>query len=155
MTVLNRLKIGLWRRIEGFSLCDRGAAMVEFGLVGPALLVLILGVLEVGRLTYTQAALSYAAQEATRFAIVREGLVTANQIETFAAGQLLGLNTNLAVVTASAPVSAATNTSLVTVQVAYPFNFLLPLPRLQAITLTAESRGFYAFPGATTVPVTP
>jgi Flp pilus assembly protein TadG len=128
---------------------------VEFGFTGPALIILILGVIEIGRLAYTQAALSYAAQEATRFAVVREGEVTPADIETFAAAQLLGLNTNLAVFTASAPVSAATNTSLVTVQVTYPFTFLLPIPSLNTITLAAESRGFYAFPGATTVPVTP
>ena len=128
---------------------------MEFGFAGPALLLLVLGVIEVGRLAYTQAALSYAAQEATRFAVVREGVVTPSDIETFAAGQLLGLNTNLAVFTASAPVSAATNTSLVTVQVTYPFTFLMPLPSLSTITLAAESRGFYAFPGATTVPVSP
>lgn len=135
--------------------CRSGAALVEFGFAGPALIILVLGVAEVGRLTYTQAALSYAAQEATRFAIVREGNVTASDIETFASGQLIGLDTNLAVFTAAAPISTATNTSLVTVQVTYPFNFLLPLPSLQSITLTAESRGFYAFPGATTVPVNP
>jgi Flp pilus assembly protein TadG len=135
--------------------CRRGAAMVEFGFVGPGMIVLVLGVLEVGRLTYTQAALSYAAQEATRFAIVREGTVTAGDIESFASNQLLGLDTSLAVFTASAPISSTTNTSLVTVQVTYPFNFLLQLPSLETITLTAESRGFYAFPSALTVPVSP
>lgn len=132
-----------------------GAALVEFGLTGPALIIVVLGVIEVGRLTYYQAALSYAAQEATRFAIVREGQVTSSDIEAFAGTQLLGLRQNLAVFTASAPVSSATNTSLVTVSVTYPFNFLLPIPSLEHITLSAQSRGFYAFPGATTVPVNP
>ncbi len=132
--------------------CHRGAALVEFGFSGPALIIVVLGVMEIGRLTYTQAALSYAAQEATRYAIVREGVVTTSEIETFASQQLLGLQTELAVFTASSPVSAATNTSLVTVQVTYPFRFLLPIPSLNMITLSAESRGFYAFPGALSTP---
>jgi Flp pilus assembly protein TadG len=155
MRITMRRQPVLARLLHRFGRCRRGAALVEFGFVGPAMVVLVLGVLEVGRLAYYQAALNYAAQEATRFAIVREGDVTAAQIEDFAGDQLLGLKKELAVITAAAPISAATNTSLVTVQATYPFRFLLPLPSLDSITLTAESRGFYAFPGATSVPVNP
>ena len=148
MTTANRRP--LLRRLA----VDRvGSAIVEFGFVGPAMIVLVLGIVEGGRAVYTQAALSYAAQEATRFAIVREGTITEGDIEAYASNQLLGLKKELAVFTASAPINPATNTSLVTVEVTYPFRFLLPLPSLDTITLSAESRGFYAFPGAMTLPV--
>lgn len=137
---------GILRRLNRFVRCRRGSAMVEFGFLGPLFIVLITGSIEMGRLAYTQAALYFAAQEATRYAVVNEGVATASQIENFASSQLIGLDQSLAVFTATAPLSNATNTSLVTVSITYPFNFLIPLPSLEQITLSAESRGFYAFP---------
>lgn len=126
---------------------DEGASAVEFGLLFPLMLTAVLGIAEMGRLSYTQAALFFAAQEATRFAIVREGQVSDSEIQAFASQRLISLNQGLAVVTATSPVSAVTGTSLITVQVSYPFRFMLPLVSIDTITLTAQSSGFYAFPG--------
>jgi len=51
---------------------DRGAAAVEFALVLPVLLVLLFGIMEVGRLFQVQATLSAAAREGVRVMAVQD-----------------------------------------------------------------------------------
>jgi Flp pilus assembly protein TadG len=52
-------------------LSGRGQAMVEFALVFPVLLLLIFGLIDIGRLVYTHNALSEAAREGARFGSVQ------------------------------------------------------------------------------------
>lgn len=49
---------------------ERGQALVEFALVLPVLLMLILGLFEVARAVQQENTLAFAAREATRYAIV-------------------------------------------------------------------------------------
>lgn len=122
-----------------------GVAAVEFALVFPLLLTAFFGVIEVGRLVYVQAALNFAAQEATRFAVVREGQLTTDQIEAYAASQLIGVDKAPTVFTVTAPLDPETASSLITVEVRYTHTFLLPLLPVEGIEMTASSRGFLAF----------
>jgi Flp pilus assembly protein TadG len=48
---------------------ERGSAFVEFALVSPLLLLLMFGVLDFGRLFFTQLTLQHALREAGRFAV--------------------------------------------------------------------------------------
>ena len=50
--------------------------MVEFALVVPIFLLLVLGMLDLGRVVWANASLSNAAREGTRYAIVRGGSAT-------------------------------------------------------------------------------
>ncbi len=132
---------GLLRREQ------RGALAAEFGLCIPIALTLIFGAMELGRLGFSQAALQYAAEEATRYAIVREGQVTPADIEAYAATKLTGIfNQEAAVITAAAPVDPVTGTSLLSVEVTYQYEFLLPLLPKEGVALTGSSSGFIAFP---------
>lgn len=131
---------------KGLTRSERGAATVELALTLPLFLAAVFGIVEIGRLIYTQAALSYAAEEATRYAVVNEGNVTTADIEAFAAAQLMGVvDSNTAVFSAAAPIDPVSNTSLFTVQVSYPYDFMMPYVADGAITLTASSTGFLAF----------
>ncbi len=123
-----------------------GAAGVEFALALPLVLLAFLVVIEGGRLAYTQAALAFAAQEATRYAIVREGQVTNDEIRDFAASKLFGLRPALAVVTVQSPIDPTVNTSEYTVAINYAFTPLFPYLPSGTITLAARSSGFIAFP---------
>lgn len=49
---------------------DEGQALVEFALVLPVLLMLILGLFDVARAVWQENTLAYAAREGTRYAIV-------------------------------------------------------------------------------------
>jgi hypothetical protein len=49
---------------------DQGQALIEFALVIPVLLLLIVGLFDVGRAIVEENTLAFAAREATRYAIV-------------------------------------------------------------------------------------
>jgi hypothetical protein len=49
---------------------DEGQALIEFALIIPVMLLLILGLLDVGRAVAQENTLAFAAREATRYAIV-------------------------------------------------------------------------------------
>jgi Flp pilus assembly protein TadG len=67
----------------------RGATAVEFALVMPALCTLVFGVMEFGRLAWTQAALNFAVDEAARCASVTPATCgTSSQIATYAAAEI-------------------------------------------------------------------
>ena len=124
----------------------RGSMAVSFAIGLPTLLGAVFGAIEFGRFGFTQAALEYAAAEATRYAIVRDGQVTTAEIEAFAASKLDGVfNHGLAVITAAAPIDPVTGTSLLSVQVNYQFDFFLPFLPEGGIMMTGASTGFLAF----------
>lgn len=59
-----RAGVHLWRRLKG---CDAGAALVEFTIVAPLLLLLLAGFTEFGRAVYHHHVLQKAARDATRY----------------------------------------------------------------------------------------
>lgn len=125
----------------------RGMLTVEFALCIPIVLMTVFGTIELGRLGFTKAALQHAAEEATRYAIVREGQVTPEEIEAYAASKLTGVfDRETAVIAAEAPVDPVTGTSLLTVTVNYQYQFILPFLPHDGMPLSGNSRGFIAFP---------
>ncbi len=134
------------RLLTGLRTQCAGAAAVEFALALPLVLLTFFIVIEGGRLAYTQAALTFAAQEATRYAIVREGQVTNDEIRDFAASKLFGLRPDLAVVTVQSPIDPTVNTSEYTVAIRYDFTPIVPYMPHDTLTLAARSSGFIAFP---------
>ena len=70
-------------------LSDRaGAAAVEFALIVPAFLLLLLGIMELGRLMWTQNALHYAVEEAARCSAVDTNVCSSTSTaKSFAAGR--------------------------------------------------------------------
>ena len=53
-------------RVRGFARDEGGVSAVELGILGPAFLALLLGVIQGGLLIYTQASLHYAVQKSVR-----------------------------------------------------------------------------------------
>ncbi len=124
----------------------RGSMAVSFAIGVPTLLGAVFGAIEFGRFGFTQAALEYAAAEATRYAIVRDGDVTTAEIEAFAASKLDGVfDHGLAVITAAAPIDPVTGTSLLSVTVEYDFDFIMPFLPDGGINMSGTSTGFVAF----------
>lgn len=72
--------------------CDRGAAAVEFGLIAPALFLLLFGEIELGRMVWTQSSLHYAVQEAARCASVASASCdTPDAVAAYAAARIAKL----------------------------------------------------------------
>ena len=66
----------------------RGQAMVEFALVIPIFLLMIFGILDLGRAVYAYSTLNNAAREGARVALVDQ---TLSHIQTIASGHAVGL----------------------------------------------------------------
>ena len=74
-----------------------GAAAVESALVLPLAMLLLLGLVELGRVAWTQSALNFAVQEAARCASVTPGTCgSSSQIAAYAAGKAQGVGATAA-----------------------------------------------------------
>lgn len=67
---------------------ERGAAAVEFALVAPVLILLLLGIFEFGRAFHTQTALSAAAREGARYMAIHDDASGATEVTIAAAPSL-------------------------------------------------------------------
>ncbi|MBC7908501.1 MAG: pilus assembly protein [Rhodospirillaceae bacterium] len=112
----------------------RGATAVEFALVLPVFLVLLLGTMELGRVMWAHSTLQFAAEEASRYAIAHSSASNA-EITAKAQAHLVGLNSG------EVTVNVTNNAATVTVQLTHNFQFatagLLPYGNM---ALSATSR---------------
>lgn len=51
----------------------RGAAAIEFAIIGPVLFTILLGIVEMGRMFYVRESLEYATEQAARYYMVNPG----------------------------------------------------------------------------------
>jgi hypothetical protein len=120
---------------------ERGAVAVEFALVVPVLLLLVLGMIDFGRLWFTQVSLSQAAREGARLEALGSSRVYSGT--TGAATGFSGLRVYINGTQYSAdpsPIVACPSGSDATVRVVYP-NFTFTLGALIGIgpkTLAAK-----------------
>src|SRR5258708_1124929 len=86
---------------------QKGSAMLEAALTFLVFIVMLLGILDFGRMVWSYTLISYAAREATRYAIVRGSgtshQATSDQIKAIVTSQApgLGLDTSNTAVTFS------------------------------------------------------
>lgn len=134
------------RRSAFGAFCRRrdGNMAVEFAIVGPVLVMFLFGLVEFARYTYTQSALNFAAEEATRYAVVRGGEVTNDEILDIAKDNLLLLNSGLAAVCVLSPTDTVTQTSTVSVTINYNYQPIIPAV-WSALTITGISEGHISF----------
>ena len=139
-----------WRRLIGLRKNTDGATAVEFALTFPFYLGAIMFIMEMGRLAFIQGTVIHAAEEATRFALVNFG-ATATEIQENARDNLLGLDpANLTAILVTDPVDPTDQTKLITVEVQYEYEPLLPFLAFLStdadgqptIALSGASRGF-------------
>ncbi len=102
---------------------ERGAAAVEFALVAPLLLLMVLGIAEFGRAYYIQASLSQAAREGVRVMALQNNPAGAVAATRAAAPPGLTLG-NVTVSPSTCVASGLTPAATATVTVTYSFTFL-------------------------------
>lgn len=119
----------------------RGTAAVEFALVAPLLFLLILGMIEFGRVLMVQQLITNASREGARRGVL-DGATT-SEITTSVKNYLTGASVAGATVTVNPnPPSSAGFGEPVTVTVSVPFNQVTWLPKpmfLSGKTLSAQS----------------
>jgi Flp pilus assembly protein TadG len=124
-----------WPRDIVRSIGNRsGLAALEFALLLPLFLLLVIGVMQLGQLFWTQTALQHAVQMAARCATVNTTTCgTATQIKAYAATQAYGM------VVAPATFTVTTPTCGNNVAATTTFTFLTTLFPVSNITLQAQS----------------
>jgi Flp pilus assembly protein TadG len=114
--------------------------MVEFALVVPILVLLVMGIVDVGRAYLVQTTVSNAAREGVRVMALSNDQGKARTAARFAATALTPALTD-SQVTFSA--LSCTPGAQVTTIVRYPTTYITPLPRMLGVgnTLTLTGRG--------------
>lgn len=112
----------------------KGVSALEFSLLLPLFLMLVIGIMQVGQLFWMRTALQHAVEMAARCATVNATICgTATKIQAYAATQAYGMTVSPATFTVTTPACgnnvAATST----------FTFLTTLIPIPAITLQAKS----------------
>lgn len=116
------------------SLRDRGAAAVEFALVVPILLTLVIGIMEFGRAYNIQTTLSNAARDGVRVMALQNDVAAAKSAATGAAIGLGIPESDIEVTPLNCAPEDSTPTATVTVT--YPFELLSGFLPLDDFTLT-------------------
>jgi Flp pilus assembly protein TadG len=114
--------------------------MVEFAIVLPLLLLLVCGVIDLGRLLYAYDNLTSAVREGARLAAVQQDPTTgASQTAVRNRVQQWNFPGKSGTPTVSVtPNAAQPNTQFVTVSItAYPFNWITPLPAFAGLNNAA------------------
>ncbi|MCW2802448.1 MAG: hypothetical protein QOF52_1118 [Propionibacteriaceae bacterium] len=101
---------------------DRGSAIVEFALLAPILVILVMGIAEFGRAYYMQMSLSGAAREGVRSMVLQKDEATAKTV-TKAASTLALTDAQIVI----EPKTACTANTNVKVTVSYPMTFITGL----------------------------
>ncbi len=115
---------------------NRGTTAIEFAMLFPVYLLMLFGVIEFGRLLWTQSTLQQAVEAAARCASV-DPSVCSNSSTTanYAAAQMYGLNVSAGVFSVASPPPSCGNQ----VSANLPFNFIVSSLFPWQLTLTAQS----------------
>jgi Flp pilus assembly protein TadG len=128
----------LHKLFRSFRIYRRGAAVVEFAIVAPVLLLLVFGMIEYGRLVMVQQVITNATREGARKAVL-DGATTTN-VTTVVTDFLTASRINGAVVTVTpSPPSSAAFGDPVTVSVQVPFSQVSWLPTPMFLKTTSLS----------------
>ena len=154
------------RKFTKFRREERGDSLVEFAISATVLLMVIFGIMDCSRALYAYHFVSYAAQEGTRYAIVRganfKGTscsttttqdcdATAEDVQDYvrsiAPPSLTGSSITVTTTWPGTDISGSTSSCqtvndqgcLVKVSISYPFSFLLPFLPGSAMTFSASS----------------
>ncbi len=120
----------------------RGVSAAEFALLAPVFLAMLLGAIEFGRAAYTQGVVSFASEEATRYAVVNYS-ISETEVRDVAEACLLGIDPGrINAVIVTGPIDPVDNTRSISVEVSYNFEFLLPFLPDGIIPISGKSRGF-------------
>lgn len=101
-----------------FSLSETGQSLVEFALVAPFLILVTLGILDLGRLVFFNTMLSAAAQEGARVGTVSTNF---SQIEGAVEDRLSGVNSE------DVQIAVERTEEYAEVEIVYTFQPITPL----------------------------
>lgn len=124
--------------------CRLGATAVEFAIVMPIFLAMVLGVVEISRAMWIKATMQYAAEQTTRYFMVNNNKTTA-ELETYAQARFLelGMASIVASVTYTATQDTSTDPDNMTITLTYSFEALVSFIPVPDVTLSATANVYF------------
>jgi len=120
-----------------FARSDSGAAMVEFAIVLPILIMFLLGIIDFGRAFFLYNNLTNAVREGARLGAVQMPNVNVAAVQTRVTDRVRQFTSNPS---AAPSVSVSSTAQDVTVTVnGYAFQPITPLPQAQSINMTVTA----------------
>jgi|SRR5436305_658825 uncharacterized membrane protein len=121
-------------------LAAEGVTAIETAILLPVFLTFLLGIFEFGRVMWIQSALQFAAESASRCAVINASSTCSSNsaTQTYASGQVLGLSVPSGDFSVSSSGTCGSGGSK-TVSASFPFSFILAQLFPYTITLTASS----------------
>ena len=120
---------------RSFLACCRGATAVEFAIVAPLYLTMMVGVFELSRAMWIKASMQYAVEETSRYALVNTSFSAAT-LQTYAESKL----SDAGVGTTGMSFTITADGTVADIQVSYSFETLTSLLPFPSLALTAKSR---------------
>ncbi|MFS0775391.1 TadE family protein [Neobacillus sp. 3P2-tot-E-2] len=99
---------------------ERGQSLVEFALIVPVLIFLLIGIIDFGRVLHAYLTIDHAGREAARTASIGKDEATIKS-KAVSQGSSIGLTTGQVIVTTGSSGTEATIT------ITYPITFLTPI----------------------------
>ncbi|GHH97576.1 TadE/TadG family type IV pilus assembly protein [Neobacillus kokaensis] len=97
---------------------EKGQSLVEFALILPLLVMLVLGIIDFGRIFHAYLTIDHAGREAARAASIGKTQAEAEQI---------GINAGKSINLTDVKVSPGSSGADATVTITYPITFLTPV----------------------------
>lgn len=110
---------------------------MEFGIVAPVLILILVAVMEFGRLHWVRNSIEYAAEQTARWAIVNTA-ATDSQIKSKALEQFDSVSAGKAAILIDRDTTNGLN--FLTVTVTYDFEFLVDFTGIGKLPLRGEAR---------------
>jgi Flp pilus assembly protein TadG len=123
----------------------RGGPAVEFAIIAPLLLTLLLGGVDFGRMFYVRQGLEYATEQAARYYMLNVNTGTSN-VTSYLQGMMpggMGPSVNVSYAD-TASCNGQANVTCTTITATYAFNFQ-GYVRLGALTLRATAQAVRLF----------
>src|SRR5262245_23116348 len=124
-------------RLRRLLRCDHGVAALEFAAIAPVLILLLVAVMEFGRLYWVRDSVQYAAEQTARWAMANTA-ATDGQLQARALAQFDGVSGGTPVVSIARDTASGVN--FLTVTVTYSFEFFVDFMGIGDLPLRGESR---------------
>ena len=124
-------------RLFKFTGCRKGSVAVEFALIIPVALMILVGIIEVGRAMWVRTSLQFVAEEGARYMMVHQNASDAD-LSAFALEKLVGVDP--ASVELSLVRETLDGTDFVTINATFQFQYVVSLITGEPFTLTGSSR---------------
>jgi len=127
----------LRRKIKEVGICRLGATAVEFGIIFPLFLTMVLGMMDMSRAMWIKASMQHAAEKTTRYYMVNNSSSTAT-LKTYAEDALKEVGVSDAV-TYTVTLDTSTDPDTLTVSGTYNFEAFVSFIPFPDVTITALS----------------